>query len=433
MSRRRGSASDFHTLRSAAPGKSYVRHRALLPLAASILLSATMQLQHVLFPDHISRRSLLSLLVVAGCGRKRANRYPGWMFVSSATERGIAVADLSNFRRMETIGLHATPCALIPINTPRNGTGVAAICRDPALAVRVNPAQMSIVSRLRLPATPLSAVSAANGTQIAILATDPDCLIVTDGGVARILARIPLPGRGEAIDVWHDQAAVSVPATQCVVRISLAGRRAIGKTETGGKAETGAFGSPLRFRSDGKALLAGDSARRQIVAVDWDTGRLLARLPVGIQPKHFCFDDQGGQMFVSGPGGDFVVIVAPYQYEVYETIPAGRRPGPMAVSIPQNLLLVANPESGDLTLLDIYTRQLAASVHVGDTPGEVLVTPDGEYALVVSQDSGAVSVIRLKTVLNRGENALTARGIKPLFTVFPMAARPGAALIVPAV
>jgi len=105
----------------------------------------------------------------------------------------------------------------------------------------------------------------------------------------------------------------------------------------------------------------------------------------------------------------------------------------MAVSIPQNLLLVANPESGDLTLLDIYTRQLAASVHVGDTPGEVLVTPDGEYALVVSQDSGAVSVIRLKTVLNRGENALTARGIKPLFTVFPMAAQPGAALIVPAV
>ena len=349
------------------------------------------------------------------------------MFVSSATERGIAVADLSNFRRMETIGLHATPCALISINTPRNSTGVAAICRDPALAVRIDQAQMSIVSRLRLPATPLSAVSAGDGTQIAILATDPDCVIVTDASLARILGRIPLPGRGEAIDVWHDQAAVSVPATQSVVRISLAGRRIIGKTETG------AFGSPLRFRSDGKALLAGDSARRQIVNIDWDTGRLLARLPVGVQPKHFCFDDQGGQMFVSGPGGDFVAIVAPYQYEVYETIPAGRRPGPMAVSIPRNLLLVANPESGDLTLLDIYTRQLAASVHVGDTPGVVLVTPDGEYALVVSQGSGAVSVIRLTTVLNRGENALTARGIKPLFTVFPMTAQPGAALIIPAV
>lgn len=103
----------------------------------------------------------------------------------------------------------------------------------------------------------------------------------------------------------------------------------------------------------------------------------------------------------------------------------------MAVSAAQNLLLVANPDTGDLTLLDIETRQLAASVHVGDTPGEVLVTPGGEYALIVSRDSGAVSVIRLTTVLNRGENALTARGIKPLFTVFPMTTAPGPAIIVP--
>ena len=349
------------------------------------------------------------------------------MFVSSAAERGIAVADLSNFRRMQTIGLNASPCALM-----RTGTGVGAVCADPALAVRIDPAQMSVVSRVRLPARPLSAIPAPDGTQIAILAADPDCVVIMDGNLTRILGRIPLPGRGEAIDVWQDdagtetRAAVSVPAAQSIVRFSLSERRSIGNTERG------AFGSPLRFRSDGKELLTGDSARRQVISIDWQTGRLLARLPVGIQPKYFCNAANGGQMFVTGPGGDFVAIVAPYQYEVYETIPAGRRPGPMTVSARRNLLLVANPEIGDLTLLDIETRQLAASVHVGDTTGEVLVTPDGEYALVVSRDSGAVAVIRLATVLDRGENALTARGIKPLFTVFPMTAGPGPALIVPA-
>lgn len=370
----------------------------------------------------MSRRSLLSLLMVAaGCGRRRANRYPGWMFVSSAAERGVAVADLSNFRRLETIGLNASPCALIP-----SAKSVAAICADPALAVRIDPAGMSVVSRLHLPARPITAVPASDGSEIAILATEPDCVLIADAALARVLARIPLPGRGEAIDILHSRAAVSVPAAQSIVRISLSEHRAIGNTQPG------AFGSPLRFRPDGKELLAGDSSRRQIVSIDWETGRLLARLPVGIQPRYFCYDPSGGQMFVTGPGGDFVAIVAPYQYEVYETVPAGRSPGPMAVSIPRNLLLVANPESGDLTLLDIDTRQLAASVHVGDTPGEVLVTPDGEYALIVSRDSGAVSVIRLTTVLDRGENGLTARGIKPLFTVFAMTAGPGPAIIVPA-
>jgi DNA-binding beta-propeller fold protein YncE len=349
------------------------------------------------------------------------------MFVSSAAERGVAVADLSNFRRMQTIALNASPCALI-----RTGSGVGAVCADPAVAVRIDPAQMSVVSRLRLPARPLSAVPSPDGSQIAILASEPDCVIILDANLTRILGKIPLPGRGEAIDVWQDEAhtesraAVSVPTAQSIVRISLSERRSIGHTETG------AFGSPLRFRFDGKELLAGDTGRRQVICMDWQTGRLLARLPVGIQPKHFCYAANGGQLFVTGPGGDFVAIVAPYQYEVYETIPAGRSPGPMAVSAPQNLLLVANPENGDLTLLDIETRQLAASVHVGDTTGEVLVTPDGEYALIVSKDSGAVAVIRLTTVLNRGENALTARGIKPLFTVFPMTTAPGPALIVPA-
>jgi hypothetical protein len=338
---------------------------------------------------------------------------------------------------MQTIGLNASPCALIRTGTERTSTGVAAICADPALAVHIDPAQMSVVSRLRLPARPLSAVAAPDASHIAILATDPDCVIIMDANLTRILGRIPLPGRGEVIDVWQNavrqndahtdtRAAVSVPAARSIVRISLSERRVIGNTEPG------AFGSPLRFRPDGKELLTGDSVRRQILSIDWETGRLLARLPVGIQPKHFCNDIKGGQMFVTGPGGDFVAIVAPYQHEVYETVPAGRSPGPMAVSVPQNLLLVANPETADLTLLDIETRQLAASVHIGDTPGEVLVTPDGEYALIVSRDSGSVAVIRLTTVLNRGANALTARGIKPLFTVFPITAQPGAAIIVPA-
>jgi DNA-binding beta-propeller fold protein YncE len=229
------------------------------------------------------------------------------------------------------------------------------------------------------------------------------------------------------MDIWSGYAAVSMPQRRSILRISVEERRAIGETARD------AFGSPLRFRGDGKALLAGDAGARQVLSIDWETGRLAARLPVSIEPRRFCFDDGGGQMFVTGPGGDVVAIVAPYQYEVYETIPAGRKPGAMAVSTTpnQNLLLVANTEAGDVTILDIDSRQLAASVHVGDTPGELLTTPDGEYALAVGGASGAIAVIRLTTVLNQGENALTARGIKPLFTVFPMTAAPESAIIVP--
>jgi DNA-binding beta-propeller fold protein YncE len=227
------------------------------------------------------------------------------------------------------------------------------------------------------------------------------------------------------MDVWGPRAAVSVPSTRSITRISLPAGRIVGESSPG------AVGAPLRFRGDGNTLLIGDSVRRQIITVDWRTGAVLARLPVPVQPGHFCFNDNGGQMFVSGAGADAVVIVAPYQNEVYETIPAGRAPGAMTTSNVRNLLLVCNPSVGDLTILNVDTRSLAASVHVGDTPADVLVTPDGEYAMTVNSGSGSVAVIRLSTVLNRGQNELTARGIKPLFTMFPMITAPEGAAILP--
>ncbi len=284
---------------------------------------------------------------------------------------------------------------------------------------------MEVASKLRLPGRPVTAVVTADGSRTVILASDPHALLIANGDLTKILGRVNLPGPGVALDVWRDRAAVSIPSIGAVAKISVSAAHLIGHTADG------TAGAPLRFRMDGKALLAGDAASRQIVTSDWETGRLLTRIPLAIEPRHFCFNADGGQMFVSGPGGDVVAIVAPYQNEAEETIPAGRQPDAMAVSIARNLLLVCNPPTGDLTILNIDTRQLAASVHVGDDPRQVLVTPDGEYALVVNSGSGSVAVLRLSTVLNNGENGLTARGAKPLFTVFPMANAPDAAVILP--
>jgi DNA-binding beta-propeller fold protein YncE len=366
----------------------------------------------------LSRRSLVSVLLLAGCGRKRANRYLGWMLVSSAAERGIAVADLSDFRRMAMIRVKAKPGALL-----RTNAGVVAICSEPSSAVLIDPARMAVTERLALPAKPVTAVATGDGNTVAVLATDPDCMLLVDGRATRVTGRVPLPARGDAMDVSSGYLAVSMPQRRSIARISMEERRVIGETARD------AFGSPLRFRSDGKTLLAGNAARREILSIDWASGRLQARLPTTIEPRRFCFDATGGQMFVTGPGADAVAIVAPYQYEVSETIAAGRKPGAMTVS--RNLLLVANGEAGDVTILDIESRQLAASVHVGDTPRELLATPDGEYVLVVDGSSGAIAVIRLTTVLNQGENGLTARGVKPLFTVFPMTAAPESAIVIP--
>jgi YVTN family beta-propeller protein len=185
----------------------------------------------------------------------------------------------------------------------------------------------------------------------------------------------------------------------------------------------------VRFRRDGRTILAGAAAAREIVAIDAHSGKLLSRLPLPVSPARFCFNPDGGQMFVTGKGEDALVIVSPFQNQVAETILAGRTPYGMAVSDQRNLLFVTNPQSGDLTILDIETRAVSASVHVGENPGEVLLTPDGEYALVIDQRSGSVSVVRITTVLKR--KVKTNSPPSPLFTVFPTAADARSAIIVP--
>jgi YVTN family beta-propeller protein len=256
-----------------------------------------------------------------------------------------------------------------------------------------------------------------------VLTDEPAALLRVDLVKRRVTARLALPGTPGDLDVNGQLAATTIPARSSVVRISTPEPKLAGTTDVG--VPCGA----IRFRRDGKTILAGSVSARQIVTLDAPSGRFLARLPLPVAPSRFCFNGNGGQMFVTGTGEDVVAIVSPFQNQVAETILAGRTPYAMAVSERRNMLFVTNPGSGDLTIVDIESRAVSASVHVGETPGDVLLTPGGEYALVVDQRSGNVSVVRIATVLDHKPK--TNSPPSPLFTVFPTAADARSAIIVP--
>lgn len=362
----------------------------------------------------ISRRSLLLAGFAAACGRKLAPRYQGWLYVASGSERCVAIADLAEFRRMSAISLPQAPDFLFA-----SATRVFAASREGQRLFEIDPVEARVSGGIALPGTPVAARLLQGDTSALVLTDAPPALLAIDLRRRRVAARLTLPAAPADMDLSGQMAAVTLPSRHEVLRVELPSLKTAGVTDAGHGCTT------VRFRNDGKLILAGAAAERQIVTIDAGSGALLARLPLPIAPARFCFNGDGGQMFVSGEGADVVAIVSPYQSEVGETIIAGRTPGAMAVSDARNLLFVTNPGSGDLTILDIDTRHLSASVHVGEDPGEVLLTPDGEYALVVDRQSGNVSVIRITTVLDHKVRA------KPLFTVFPTAADARSAIIVP--
>lgn len=371
----------------------------------------------------LSRRGFIAAsaaAVASACGRKRASRYRGWLFVAARGEKAVAVADLAFFRRVKSIPLEHAPEQLLFA-----GGRVLAACHDGQCLTAIDPAQFRVVGKIGLPAKPVAARLYGGGASALVLTEEANMLLAVDLSAGKVTARLPLPGAAADLDINDGQAALAIPATNAILRVSLPDLKLAGTTDVGVPCGV------LRFRRDGKTILAGAASAREIVSIDCGTGKLLARLPLPIAPTQFCFNADGGQMFVTGAGEDAVAIVSPFQNEVDQTVLAGRTPYAMAVSGQRNLLFVTNLASGDLTILDIETRTPAATVHVGENPGEVLLTPDGEYALVLDRRTGNVSVVRIPTVLDHDPGALGKVRAKPLFTVFPTAPDARSAIIVP--
>jgi YVTN family beta-propeller protein len=353
-------------------------------------------------------------MLATACGRRLAQRYHGWLYVASGSERCVAIADLAEFRRMSSIPMPQEPDFLF-----HSETRVYAASRAAGTLFEIDPDRAQISGRIALPGMPLTARLIADNKTAIVLTDSPAAVVAVDLAGRRVIARLPLPTTPADMDVSGGMAAVTLPSRQQIGRVGLTPLRIVGSTDVGVNC------SSVLFRKDGRLILTGAAAEHQVVTVDAQSGALVARLPVPIAPMQFCYNGDGGQLFVIGAGADVVAIVDPYQSEVGETIVAGHTPAAMAVSNSRNLLFVTNPGSGDLTILDIDTRHLSASVHVGEDPGAVLLTPDDEFALVVDRRSGNVSVVRITTVLDHSFRA------KPLFTVFPTAADARSAIIVP--
>jgi DNA-binding beta-propeller fold protein YncE len=374
-----------------------------------------------------TRRSLLAATALTGCGalaacgRKRAPRYSGWLFIASDGEHGIAVADLAEFSRVTTIPLPHNPRQIL-----RAGEKVFATCPEGRLICEIDVSRLTVAGRVSVAGQIVTAAVSPDGAFLAVAADRPAALHLIDVNTRKVVKTVPLPNSPVSMDVSKTMAAIDT-AANTVDRVALPGGKLLGSTALGLR------GGVIRIHPGGTSILVGADGQNQIVTLDPATGAILARLPLAFSPTHFCFNSDAGQMFVTGTGEDSIIIVSPYQNEVDQTMVAGHKPYALAVADvnDRNLLFVTNTGSGDLTIFDIDTRGLASSVHIGGKPGDVLITPDGGYALVVDSASGDVSVVRMSSALDKNKFASMGQGARPLFTVFPTGSAPQSAAIIP--
>ena len=185
------------------------------------------------------------------------------------------------------------------------------------------------------------------------------------------------------------------------------------------------------FRSDGQALVAGNGGQRSLTIFDVPSGKIVVRLPLGLEPRHFCVNPDGGQVFFSGDGLDAVAILFPYDTEIWQTVLAGRAPGAMAATdTTPPYLLVANPDTNSVTVLNVNTQAYPAVVQVGRQPCQIVLTPDQKWALVLNARSGDMAVIRTLSLDAAQSKRVMNYKAAPIFTMVPVGENPVAAAVV---
>ena len=356
------------------------------------------------------------------CTKRKSPRYQGYALIASSNSRTLSIIDLSRFQRLQAVTLDSAPLRVIAV--PDATRAYIAGADSPVMDV-LNLETLRLEKPTPLGAKPRDAILSPDRRSIWVLAQEPNQLLGFDAASGARHTRIALPWAGDDLDAQGDRIAIAFRQERRV------GCYRVTEKRFDGSPALNAAPHFVKLRWDSQLILAANTEDRSITTIDAASLQPQVNLPLAVAPEHFCFNNDGGQLFVTGQGMDAVVIVSPYQSEVNETILAGNAPGNMAItSAAPNYLFVANPKSGDITVINIDNRRVLAQIPVGQAPASVLVTPDNEYALVLNEQSGDVAVIRLLNI--REANASSRRNrMASLFTLIAVGSAPVSGVVVP--
>ena len=361
------------------------------------------------------RAFLLALAPTLSCTRLPAAGFH--VFVANQEGRSVAVVDLTTFRVIKEIGIDGAPTAIF--SHPRR-PAVYVLTPPTGTVHEIDPASFGVRRKVRIAPSALTMRPAADGQSLWILSREARALIQLDLDRFQAGARLKLPGAPEDFDLSAEHAAISFPADGGFAIAGLASGQVAPMAPSGPGAQT------IRFYHQGRQLLCGNRGNRTVTIFDVEKSRVVAHLPVAVAPENFCFKAANdGELYVTGAGLDALVVIYPYQSEVYETRLVGRSPGAMAVSSSPEYLFVANTESETVTVMNVETGKMVA-VAVGAEPRHIAVTPDDQYALTLNRRSGDMAVIRIPALENKDRAKMSPT---PLFTMIPVGSKPVSAAI----
>lgn len=357
----------------------------------------------------ISRRTLLTLPAFAAIGCRRSEPlFNGYAFIANQDGGAIAAVDLGVMAVAKHIPLEGSPSQVLSAETR---PAVYALTPADGTVHEIRTDTLKLVRSLPVGSKADSMHLAPDEQRLYVLSRESRTLTAIKLDDLSFAWRMQLPEEPVDIALASDNKTAAVSSATTLRLVSLTER------STGEPLGRANYGQVKFLRGEDPRLIAADLDQQQISVYRVNNPRLVAHLPIAVRPENLAFNRDGGQLFVTGPGGDSVVILYPYDLpEVAETILVGHAPAMMTAS--SSMLFITSPASGDVSVMNIGSHKVIAVVPVGSDPGQVAITPDDQLALVLHRESGNVTVLNIEAI-QPGRNKSTA-----LVTVIPVGSRP---------
>jgi YVTN family beta-propeller protein len=150
-----------------------------------------------------------------------------------------------------------------------------------------------------------------------------------------------------------------------------------------------------------------DNAGGRVAVLDPRTGRIVARIRVGIAPAHAAFTPDGRRVYVSNMLSNDVSVIDVHARRVVATVSVqpALQPHALAITPDGRQVWVPCGLGGGIWVIDTRTNKVTRQIMTGGFPHSVTFSPDGRTVYMTDATPGASRLF----VLDRTTGAIRAR------------------------
>jgi YVTN family beta-propeller protein len=245
-----------------------------------------------------------------------------------------------------------------------------------------------------------SPAAKATGDRLYVVDKSDASLSLLDAGTGKSRAVVPIDKSSHEAELLADGKAVAVSGYGTTAEpgryVSLLDA-ATGKLIT--KIDIGEGSRPhgLKALSNGHLLVTAEG-KHELVVVDPQAGRVMARYPTGKDVSHMVTaSPDGRRAYVSSLAGGVVTVIDLGTGKVVQNVETGKGAEGIDVLPDGREIWVANRGANTVSVIEAKTLKVVFTIKASEFPIRVKLTPDGQRAVVSFTGSGDVGVYDVAT------------------------------------